>query len=286
MADQLAGKWVVPNPQVPRTFGMMNLVFGILLCLMGAGYLVLYIVSPRFQKQLSVRINQEQEAEKTVRTKKLVEIKAKETAAKAKEEAAKTKEDIEKAKEQLASITEEREELENNNDPDLSALTDLMGWNIMSDIRLAIYYLTEVISGMLINVLMVISGVGLLGLAEWGRRLALGVAWLKILRWLAMTIVTMVLIVPIVAEKMDKVFNQIQVQAQKSSGGPVKTPIVGMGQLIAIFSAVAVVFSAIVASIYPGISLWLLTRPPTRAACMQRPKPAEPPQQVDFGGLS
>ena len=160
-----------------------------------------------------------------------------------------------------------------------------MGWNIMSDIRLAIYYLTEVISGMLINVLMVISGVGLQGLAEWGRRLALGVDWLKILRWLAMTIVTMVLIVPIVAEKMDKVFNQPGT-AQKPSGGPVKTPIVGMGQLIAIFSAVAVVFSALVASIYPGISLWLLTRPPTRAACMQRPKPAEPPQQVDFGGLS
>ena len=39
MAEQQEGKWVVPNPQIPRTFGMMNIVFGILLFLVGAGYI-------------------------------------------------------------------------------------------------------------------------------------------------------------------------------------------------------------------------------------------------------
>ena len=287
MADQLEGKWVVPNPQIPRAFGMMNLVFGILLFLMGAGYLAAYLIAPGFQKRMVVKIKEQQDAQKASRDAKLVEIKAKETAAKAKEAAAKTKEETEKAKEELANIKEEREELENDIEPDISAMTDIMGWNVMSDIRLSIYYFSEVISGLVLNVLMVISGVGLLGLAEWGRRLALGVAWLKILRWVAMMIVSMILIVPIMSEKTDKLVQQVQVQAQAKSGGrPMPTPMVGFGQLLGMLGAVVLVFNALVASIYPAISLWFLTRPPTRAACLQRPKAAEPPAQSDFGGLS
>ena len=38
---------------------------------------------------------------------------------------------------------------------------------------------------------------GCLGSAEWGRRLAIRVAQLKILRWIAMTVGSMVLILPI-----------------------------------------------------------------------------------------
>jgi hypothetical protein len=111
-------------------------------------------------------------------------------------------------------------------------------------------------------------------LAEWGRKLGITVAWLKILRWVAMTIATMILIVPITAERTDKMFREIQVQANAKSGGrPVATPMVGLGQMTAIMSAVAVVFSALVASIYPIVSLWFLTRSPTRAACLKGSKP-------------
>ena len=34
------------------------------------------------------------------------------------------------------------------------------------------------------------------------------------------------------------------------------------------------VFSAVVACVFPGLSLWFLTRPPTRAACFKSPNPA------------
>jgi hypothetical protein len=284
MGDQVEGKWVVPNPQIPRTFGMMNLVFGILLLLMGAGYLAIFIVMPKFQKQMVVSMKTEMEAGKKSREAKIADLKTKEAAAKAKQDAAKTKEDADKAKEEKAEIVEERVALETHVEPDLSAMTDVMGWNVMGDLRLAIYYFSEVISGMVLNLLMVISGVALLGLAEWGRRLAIGVAWLKIARWVVMLIVTLVIIVPITTEKMDKVFQQVQAQASAKSGatsGP--TPMIGFGQLMAIMSAVAVVFSGLVASIYPGISLWFLTRPPTRAACLQRSKPAAQEQSPELG---
>ena len=275
MVDQVEGKWVVPNPQIPRTFGMMNLVFGILLLLMGAGYLAMYVFMPTFQKKMAGQMKEQLETAKKSRESKLAELKKTEAAAKAKEAAAKTKEETEKAKEATTAAVEERETFENNPDPDLSAMTDMMGWNIMADPRVAVYYFTEVISGMVFNVAMIISGIGLLGLAEWGRKAGIMVAWLKIVRWVAMTVVIMVLIVPITTEKMDKMMQSVQAQVNVKSGGrPAPVPMVGFGQMMAVMSAVGVVFSALVASIYPILSLWFLTRPPTRAACLQGSKPA------------
>ena len=119
MGEQLEGKWVVPNPQIPRTFGMMNIVFGILLFLMGAGYLAMYIVMPTFQKRMAVQVKEQLDAQKASREAKLASLKQKEADAKAKEGAAKTKEETEKAKQETATIVEERETFENNPEPDL-----------------------------------------------------------------------------------------------------------------------------------------------------------------------
>ena len=265
-------------------FGMMNLVFGILLLLMGAGYLAIYIVMPTFQKQTVAKVQEQQEIQKRNREAKLADLKKQEAVAKAKEDAAKNKEETEKAQEERTTIVEERQTLERQVEPDFSAMTDLMGWNVMSDIRLAFYYFSEIILGMVLNVLMAIAGVGLLGLAEWGRRLAIGVAWLKVLRWVGMITVTLVFILPITVKKVDKAFTQLQNQANaKAGGGAAGIPMVGMAQVTAIFGAVAVVFSAMVACIYPAISLWFLTRPPTRAACLQGSKPAVAESSLDPG---
>ena len=53
MVKELQGKWVVPNPQVPRSFGIMNIVFGSLLLLVGAGYGCWYLYSPTFSEHAS-----------------------------------------------------------------------------------------------------------------------------------------------------------------------------------------------------------------------------------------
>ena len=174
---------------------------------------------PTFQQKMAVQMKDQQETLKKNRESKLAELKKKEAAAKAKEAAAKTKEETEKAKEETTAAVEERETFENSPDPDLSAAVDMMGWNIMSDPRVAVYYFTEVISGMVLNIAMIISGVGLLRLAEWGRKTGITVAWLKILRWVAMTVVIMVLIVPITTERTEKMMQTIQVQANAKSGG-------------------------------------------------------------------
>jgi hypothetical protein len=257
MVNKQEGQWVVPNPQVPRTFGMLNIVFGGLLLLMGVGYLAFYVISPTFTKRIMAEAEKQQAVQKAQRETKLAELKRQEDAAKTKEE-----------KENFQS---ERDLLEKNNEPDIADFSDITNFNIYSDIRLTIYYFSEVIAGIVLNVLMVISGVGLLGLAEWARRLAVAVAWAKILRWVAMLIVTMVLVLPITTQKMQKFFDKIEQQTKARAGGRATPfPMGSMAQFTAISGAVTVVFEAVVFSIYPGLSIWFLTRPRVRAACLAK----------------
>jgi hypothetical protein len=276
MGEQQAGKWVVPNPQIPRTFGIMNLVFGILLFLVGAGYIAVWLVSPSFQKRMVVQIEQQQTKSKAERDAKVAELKAKEEAAKTNEE--------------KDTLKNEREAVELNVEPDLSGMNEIMNWNVFSDIRLAIYAFSEVIAGMILNVLMAISSVGLLGLAEWGRRLAINVAWLKIVRWVAMIVVTLVLILPITVQKVQKMTDSIQAQVQaqaKTSGRPAPAmPMMYFSMFMSIAGAIAMVFSALIASIYPALSIWFLTRPPARAACLQRSMPPLAPPEMQPGELA
>ena len=43
-------QWVVPNPQIPRTFGLLNIIFGVLLLLTGAGMTAMLFVGPVIAK--------------------------------------------------------------------------------------------------------------------------------------------------------------------------------------------------------------------------------------------
>jgi len=268
--NQQQAKWVVPNPQIPRSFGLMNIIFGSLMLLIGGGYATMYAVSPMFTRQMQVEMKKQQAVQKATRESKIAELKRQEAAAKTEEE--------------KATLRDERVAFEKTVEPDLSGMNDILGWNILSDVRLAIYYFSEVGTGMLLNLLMIISGAGLMALAEWARRLALGVAWLKILRWVAIVVVTMFLILPITVERTQKVFQQIETQTKAQSGGrAVVFPMSQMGRFTAIAGAVTVVFSAVVASVYPALSLWFLTRGPSRAACLKELPSTEPPNAKEAG---
>jgi hypothetical protein len=271
MGEQQPGKWVVPNPQIPRTFGIMNLAFGILMFLVGAGYVAITLVAPSFQKQMVVQIEQQQTKSKAERDAKVAGLKVKEEAAKTQEE--------------KDTLKDEREALESNVEPDLSTFNEMMGFNVFSDIRLAIYSFSEMISGMILNVLMVIAGVGLLGLAEWGRRLAITVAC-----WIAMIVVTLVLILPITVKKVQKMTDSIQAQVQaqaKSGGRPAPPmPMLNLSMFTSIAGAFGMIFTALIASIYPALSIWFLTRLPARAACLQQSAQTSAPPEMPPGDLA
>jgi len=255
-------EWVVPNPQIPRTFGILNIIFGIILLLVGAFYAAMFFMAPRLTKQLQAQMVQ-------VQATRQAEIKIQ--IAKLKEQEDTAKSDAEKQQLQAARVA-----IESAPAPDITGFNELSTWNIFSDRRLAIFYCSELGLGMLLNLLMIIAGGGLMALAEWGRRLALGVAWLKILRWIGMIIVTLTLVVPITMERMQSAFAKIEAQTQRG-GAAAPIPMTELARISAISSAVLTVVGAVVACIYPAFTLWFLTHPRARAACLAvSSKPAPP----------
>jgi hypothetical protein len=266
------GRWVVPNPRICRTFALLNIIFGGLMLMVGIGYAVWYFVAPSFIKQMQAGVRAQLAEQKAEHQAKIDEIKQKEKSAKNAEE-----------KEKLQA---EREDLEAEEAAGLDFAGDLSDWNIFSDPRARAFYAAETGSGILLNLFMIISGAGLLALSEWARRLGIWVACFKIARWVVIVIVTLVVIVPITTEKTQSVVQKVQMQGATKGGVRVTTfPMSSMAQFTAIATAVTTIFGAVMASIYPALAIWFLTRPSARAACLAKQPIAPPTPGFEQGEL-
>jgi hypothetical protein len=261
MATKEEGKWVVPNPQTPKTFGILNIVFGVLLLLWGLGSLVITIYSNSFSKSMLANVDATIQTKKAEREAQIKEI--------VKEEA------VAKTAEEKAELKSRRENLEKVPSFDMNAMQEL---NILSDRRVLMYTYIETAAGLVLNTLMIISGIGLLLLHEWARKLALGVCWIKLLRLVVMLVVTFVLIVPVTTQRQQKFFESMNAQVAAQSGGArtAAIPVTPMLQMGAILSAVLTVFFALFAAVYPVLELWFLTRDRTLAAFLAKSKPLSP----------
>ena len=262
MGKEQAGKWVVPNPQIPRSFGLMNIVFGSILLLMAIGYGAFFIYAPVIQKQFSLPLKQVQEKQKADRAAKIAELKAAENAAKTEAE--------------KKTLADERAAVESRVEVDMSSFEDLQNMSrLQRATRLAIFQIFDISTAVVLNVLMIVSGGGLMALAEWARRLAIWVARLKILRWIAMIVGTMVWIVPMTLDRTEKAVAALEMQIKASGAG--QSSVLSLTQFMrysVMGGAVVMVFSAVVASVYPAMMWWYLSRPAARAACLKkRPQP-------------
>jgi hypothetical protein len=260
MAKGQEGKWVVPNPQIPRSFGLVNIILGAFLLLGALGFGAWYLYTPIFMKQLQTQVKAEQDREKADQDTKIAELRKQEAEAKTAEE--------------KKSLAEERKDLELEKNV-TGPIVDLPNMNVMADKRIAVYTAIEVSAAVILNVLMIVSGAALMGLTEWGRRLATLVAELKIVRWIAMTIAQLVLVLPATLEMTQKAMAQAEAQIKTQPGGagmPALNPLLQVGM---IFTAAWMVFAAVLACIYPALAWWYLTRPAARAACMKLPAKPE-----------
>ncbi len=151
----------------------------------------------------------------------------------------------------------------------------------LSDRRIVVYYAVTLVTGIILNILMIVAGAGLMRLTEWGRRLGILLAELKIVRWLLITVVSMVLILPISLDRSQKMMAKMNAQSGGTAApfGPSD-----LARLGAIVGAVSTIFSAIIASIYPALTIWFLTRPPARAACLRGLK-ARAPENLTQPGV-
>lgn len=130
--------------------------------------------------------------------------------------------------------------------------------------------------GLITNILLIIAGVGLLKVAGWGRKLALGIAGVKLFANVLLTIVDVAVIVPIQTEPVKLVLEQAeQINANKGKGAP-PLPISSFGDMINAAAMGFTIFLGIFSCIFPALLLILLNLRGTRKAFLKLPPHSGP----------
>lgn len=232
------------TPGVVKTLGTLNIVFGVglmLCCTTCDAYLV------AIPSLMSLVERQQQAVQEQLQARRDAEIQA----LRVQEEKAETAE--EKAKARADRIATESLPLPN---PPM-AMVDVSAYGL-DDPRVRIHYAVEGVTCLLVNMLLLISGIGLLRLKNWGRRMAIQVAVLKIVR-LALLAASLLLIVqPITNAKL----------AQAGARKPDAEQVEAMKNLQSFTSILLIPYLG-VGSVYPGVLICLLTRPGARAATLR-----------------
>ena len=235
---------------IPKTLGILNLIFGVIFMLAGAGTVIQYLVMPMFGEVMEA---QQQQITKTIESQQDSAIQDLLEQQKATE-----------SEDEKAAIQTQINQMQNQPRITPPNMAGMMG---MNDRRIIIWGVVNGLTGALLNLLMIISGIGLLLLKGWGRSLALWVAGLKIVRLIASQSYYCFVCVPVIAESMMGFMDQVGAQAGPSQAQPP----VEMGMMFAgMYWAQAVGF-ALFASIYPIVCLVLLTRSRVKAAFNNAP---------------
>jgi hypothetical protein len=138
--------------------------------------------------------------------------------------------------------------------PDISKM-------VPSDPRLTIWGISDGLSGLLVNLLLVISGIGLVMRREWGRKWGLGVAAIKIVRVVTSYSFWIFMCVPIISKQIGGAMNEFMAQAGRGKQPPISFEVL-YGAIYTGYGVLMIVAGVI----YPIVCLWLLSRPRVKAA--------------------
>lgn len=223
-----------------RVFGILNILFSMLAGCLAAYLLGMALFLPIMAKSLG-EVRQAAQESMAAQIEDLEE-----------QEAAATTD------EEKAEIRAEIEDLEVDVE-----IEHFSPFEAMTDPKVLYYGIVDGSTGLFLNLLMFISGVGLLLSKEWARKLAIWTAGLKIGRLLILQAINMVVIIPIQMKGTQAMYEQMGAMGQ----GPGMTEMAEMQG--AMYTALAVVM-LLVGCTYPALSLWFLSRPGVKAACQLR----------------
>jgi hypothetical protein len=251
---------VEPKPTTAKVIGILNIVFGSLLVLCGlcAGFYVLI-----FASMGPLMAGQQPQLQKRLEDQKQAEIQRLED----REKAARTEDEKKRIRDQIQAVKARPVKI-----PDMSKL--------LGDPRVQGYYVADVVSGLLLNLLLLISGIGLVCLKEWARVTAVWVAALKILRLLALYGFFILVIVPIQTDQFFAFIQDVEKSMPQGARRINREEMAGVGAMLTGYAIGIVVLGLI----YPIIALCLLTRPGVKVACTSpRPAPADGPPRSEDG---
>jgi hypothetical protein len=267
---------VEPKPTTAKVIGILNIIFASLLLLCGlcAGFYVLIFSS--MGSWMGASQSQLQRQWEAGMQDAIAELEAR-------EKAARTDEEKKRIQDQIKSLKELKFKA-----PDFSKL--------MGDQRIWGYLLADVVTMLILNVVMLISGIGLVNLTEWGRKTGIWVAALKIFRLVVLYGFFILVIAPLWANQFISFFEEMENAMPKGLGlrgarQIKKEEMAAMGATMGAMMTGYAIAIAVAGVIYPIITLCLLTRPGVKAACagrhmerIERPPPREgyPPHGTDW----
>ena len=227
-----------PDPHTPVTIGVLNIVFALALMLMGLFYNLAFLSMPLLSYAVSARdANQAKLAQDLVAQRDRLRG----------EEAAASDEKV------RSEIRIRREEVESEIVP---LKPSIAGDARFREPRYITHFVADLASGLILNVLMLASGVGLVFRKAWGRSLAVAVAYVKCARLTALAISMVLVVVPIAKGLV--VFLEHEMPA------PGVESVASVVGFLLIFPAGAKV---LLGSIYPLVMIVVLGRREVRAAC-------------------
>jgi hypothetical protein len=241
-----------PKTAIPKTIGILNIVFGSLLLLCAVCSALNLAIQPALGPMFAAQQQQFQQVQQADRQQKLDQLEKEEQAAKNKEEKAAVQARHKALKDQpLVKM------------PDMTKFTQ--------DPTFQAYGIADAVTGLILNILLVVSGIGLLSLKEWARRLGLWVAALKIVFLFVLYGIFIVVVVPRVTEAFTSVFREMMDEMAKTAppGQPVpgKADLEQMGTILGLVYTGGAIVMIIFGVIYPVVMLVLLSRPRVKAAC-------------------
>jgi hypothetical protein len=236
-----------PNQSLAKTIGTLNIIFGAILLACGAcGALNLVmqpIMGPMFQAQHQAAMS-ELQAQHERRIDRLRQ----------EEKEATTPE--EKAAIRTRRTAEEARPL-----PKVPDFTEFF-----RDTRFLAYGIVDTLGGIILNIGLLIAGIGLVRLRNWGRVMSLWVAALKIVCATCLLAILLVWAIPAMVEKFRQMIEEM---AASSPPGMPPAAINQMMTFITYVWAAWAVIMYVVALIYPIVILVALTRRSVIAACTE-----------------
>jgi hypothetical protein len=246
-----------PKTSIPKVIGILNIIFGslLMLCTICSG-LNLMMQSTLAGPMMAMQQQQVQQAMQVERQQRIQELEEREKAAKDEKEKAELKAKQKAIQAQPAPKM-----------PDFN--------RFLRDPTFQGFAIVDMASAFVLNILMVISGIALLRLKEWGRATAIWVAAVKIVRLVGLYTYEALVVVPVMVKGFNDMFQEMLDEMARAAPPGQRMPAAGemaqLGTVMGVMMTASIIGMVIFGVIYPIIVLIALTRARVKAACAPPP---------------
>jgi hypothetical protein len=258
-----ADGYVLPNPGIPKTLGILNVIFGVIFVLLGICGIGSLLAAPAL-------VNFGEKIIKDAQNK--VEAKNKASEKELDDRIAAAKSDEEKK-----ALEQERDVVIANRPPinqvDFSAATD-----VFNNRTIMAYSYAGAISGLILMVVLLVSGIGLIRLAPWGRLLAVWWGGLQLVQIAILLAANLLILQPLNKPNTDKQIAKLEEAAKGKAPGSPEVSALQMTKIIASLAIPMAVGQSLGGITYPIIILIMLNTKAARAALL----PSKPEGEGEF----